>query len=58
MIQPISNAFKWFFKLEAASGLMLLFTAVLALVVSNSDLNSTYIKVLNTAFFRIWKVWN
>ena len=51
MIQPISNVFKWFFKLEAASGLMLLFTAVLALVVSNSDLNSTYIKVLNTYFF-------
>ena len=32
MIQYISKSFKWFFKLEAASGLVLLFSAVLALI--------------------------
>ena len=38
MIQYISKPFKWFFKLEAASGLVLLFAAVIALIISNSDL--------------------
>ena len=35
MINYISKPFKWFFKLEAASGLVLLFAAIIALVVSN-----------------------
>mgnify|MGYP000408591348 FL=1 len=40
MIQYISKPFKWFFKLEAASGLVLLFAAIAALIVSNTELNS------------------
>ena len=48
MINYISAPFRWFFKLEAASGLMLLITAVIALIISNSDLNETYFNILNT----------
>ena len=48
MINYISTPFRWFFKLEAASGLMLLITAVIALIISNSDLNETYFNILNT----------
>ena len=33
MINYISKPFKWFFKLEAASGLVLLFAAVIALII-------------------------
>ena len=36
MIQQITKPFKYFFKLEAASGLVLLFAAVLALIISAS----------------------
>ena len=46
MIQYISKPFKWFFKLEAASGLVLLFAAAIALIISNSDL-STYSNIRN-----------
>ena len=52
MIQYISKPFKWFFKLEAASGLVLLFAAIAALVVSNTELNQHYVGVLET-YFRI-----
>ena len=48
MINYLSTPFRWFFKLEAASGLMLLITAVIALIISNSDLNETYFNILNT----------
>jgi NhaA family Na+:H+ antiporter len=48
MINYISAPFRWFFKLEAASGLMLLIAAVIALIISNSDLNETYFNILNT----------
>ena len=48
MIQYISKPFKWFFKLEAASGLVLLFAAVAALMVSNSDLSEYYTKILSS----------
>ena len=48
MINYITAPFRWFFKLEAASGLMLLIAAVIALIISNSDLNETYFNVLNT----------
>ena len=51
MIQYISKPFKWFFKLEAASGLILLFAAIIALLVSNSSFSSLYTEVLNTYFF-------
>ena len=50
MIQYISKPFKWFFKLEAASGLLLLLAAIIALIVSNTDLNVYYKNVLNTDF--------
>ena len=48
MIQYISKPFKWFFKLEAASGLVLLFAAVIALIISNSDLSIAYFDILNS----------
>ena len=48
MIQYISKPFKWFFKLEAASGLVLLFAAVIALIISNSDFSNTYFDILNS----------
>ncbi len=50
MIQYISKPFKWFFKLEAASGLVLLFAAIIALLVSNSQFNQIYTDVLNSYF--------
>ena len=48
MIQYISKPFKWFFKLEAASGLVLLFAAVIALIISNSELSNAYFDILNS----------
>jgi len=48
MINYISAPFKWFFKLEAASGLVLLIGAAIALILSNSNLNGYYFSVLNT----------
>ena len=50
MIQHISKPFKWFFKLEAASGLVLLFAAIIALFVSNSELAAIYYDILNSYF--------
>ncbi len=46
MIQQITKPFKYFFKLEAASGLILLFAAILALIISNSELSSIYFNTL------------
>ena len=51
MIQIITKPFKWFFKLEAASGLVLLFAAVVALIISNSDLSDLYFTTLNQYLF-------
>jgi NhaA family Na+:H+ antiporter len=51
MINYISQPFKWFFKLEAASGLVLLFAAIIALVVSNSNLYELYFSILNKYLF-------
>ena len=51
MIKYLSAPFKWFFKLEAASGLLLLLSAVLALIVSNSDYSFLYFKILESYFF-------
>ena len=48
MIYYITAPFKWFFKLEAASGLVLLIAAAIALILSNSDLSGYYFGVLNT----------
>ena len=51
MIQYISKPFKWFFKLEAASGLVLLIAAIFALIVSNSELSSVYFHILEKYLF-------
>ena len=51
MINYISKPFKWFFQLEAASGLVLLFAAIIALIVSNSDISDLYFSTLNTYLF-------
>ena len=51
MIYYISKPFKWFFKLEAASGLVLLFSAILALIISNSYYADIYFSTLNNYLF-------
>ena len=51
MINYISAPFKWFFKLEAASGLILLVSAIIALIVSNSSLSELYFDTLNKYLF-------
>ena len=51
MINYISQPFKWFFKLEAASGLVLLFAAVVALYISNSNFAELYFDTLNKYLF-------
>ena len=48
MIHYISKPFKYFFRLESASGLVLLFAAMLALYISNSNLSSDYFNVLKS----------
>ena len=50
MINYITSPFKWFFKLEAASGLLLLFTAIIALILSNSNFSEDYFNILNLHF--------
>ena len=51
MINYLSKPFRWFFKLEAASGLVLLFAAIVALFISNSDLAELYFTSLNKYLF-------
>ena len=51
MINYLSKPFRWFFKLEAASGLVLLFAAILALIISNSYLADLYFSTLNQYIF-------
>ena len=51
MITKLSQPFKWFFKLEVASGLVLLVAAVIALVVSNSNLSELYFSTLEQYLF-------
>ncbi len=46
MIKQITKPFKYFFKLEAASGLILLFAAILALIISNGSLADYYFSTL------------
>ncbi len=48
MINYITAPFKWFFKLEAASGLILLIAAIIALILSNTNLSDFYFKVLDS----------
>ena len=51
MINNITQPFRWFFKLEAASGLVLLFSAIIALVISNSELSNLYFNILEKYLF-------
>ena len=51
MINYLSKPFKWFFKLEAASGLVLLFAAIIALIISNSNLSNLYFSILDEYLF-------
>ena len=51
MINYITSAFRWFFKLESASGLLLLVSAIIALVISNSSFSYLYFETLEKYFF-------
>jgi len=51
MIKNLSKPFKWFFQLEAASGLVLLIAAIIALIVSNSNFSNFYFNILEKYFF-------
>jgi NhaA family Na+:H+ antiporter len=51
MIKTLSKPFKWFFKLEAASGLVLLIAAIIALVISNSIFSELYFATLEQYLF-------
>ena len=51
MIDYISKPFRWFFKLEAASGLVLLISAILALIISNSSFSYLYFETLEKYIF-------
>ena len=51
MIKTLSKPFKWFFQLEAASGLVLLIAAIIALVISNSYFSELYFSTLEEYLF-------
>ncbi len=51
MINYLSKPFKWFFKLEAASGLILLIAAILALIISNGAYSELYFQTLEKYLF-------
>ena len=51
MIKKLSKPFKWFFQLEAASGLVLLIAAIIALVISNSIFSELYFSTLEQYLF-------
>ena len=51
MINYITKPFRWFFKLEAASGLILLISAIIALIISNSPLSNLYFQTLEKYLF-------
>jgi Na+:H+ antiporter, NhaA family len=51
MIKTLSKPFKWFFQLEAASGLVLLIAAIIALIISNSSFNELYFNTLEQYLF-------
>lgn len=48
MIQHLSKPFKYFFRLESASGIILLFAAIIALYVSNSSFSDNYFNILKS----------
>ena len=47
MINILTKPFKYFFKLESASGLILLFAAVIALIISNSSILQENIRLID-----------
>jgi len=51
MIKNLSKPFKWFFQLEAASGLVLLVAAIIALLISNSSFSELYFQTLKQYLF-------
>ena len=51
MIKTLSKPFKWFFQLEAASGLVLLIAAIIALIISNSNFSELYFHTLEQYLF-------
>ena len=51
MIKTLSKPFKWFFQLEAASGLVLLIAAIIALIISNSNFSELYFNTLEQYLF-------
>ena len=51
MLGYLSSPFKWFFKLEAAGGLLLLISAIIALIVSNSSYSEIYFNTLQQDIF-------
>ena len=51
MISKITAPFRAFFKLEAASGLILLIAAIAALIISNSIFSENYFSILNKYLF-------
>ncbi len=51
MINYITAPFKWFFRLEAASGLVLVIATIFALIISNTYLNEYYFNILNAHVF-------
>ena len=51
MINYISKPFRWFFRLEAASGLVLLIAAILALIISNGSYSDLYFQTLEKYLF-------
>ena len=51
MINKLSKPFKWFFQLEAASGLVLLVAAIFALLISNSNYSELYFHTLEKYLF-------
>ena len=51
MIKTLSEPFKRFFQLEAASGLVLLIAAIIALVISNSNFSELYFTTLKQYLF-------
>ena len=51
MIKNLSKPFKWFFQFEAASGLILLIAAIVALIISNSNFSELYFSSLQQYLF-------
>jgi NhaA family Na+:H+ antiporter len=51
MIGYLSSPFKWFSKLEAAGGLILLISAIIALIISNSSYSEVYFNTFQKYIF-------